>query len=253
MSNKIAFNTANLVGRASGNRLELEKWGEYADRVVKATDTAEWRNICRDIVKAGYRAIELWIAHADPRVMTADEARLRRRIADEHGLKIIGLAAACTKENAKVAEWMGIRTFNGGLWGTSLDEVRALVAERNLQFNYENHPEKSVQEILDRIDGGDDNIGVCVDTGWLGTQGLNAAATIEKLAKRVRHVHVKDVKAVGGHETCLLGTGVVNVTEVMAALRRIGYDGWYSWEDEPEDRNPMLSAAENRQWIEKHL
>jgi hypothetical protein len=30
-----------------------------------------------------------------------------------------------------------------------------------------------------------------------------------------------------------------------------GYSGWYSWEDEPEDRNPMLIAAEMRQYIER--
>jgi hypothetical protein len=28
---------------------------------------------------------------------------------------------------------------------------------------------------------------------------------------------------------------------------------WYSWEDEPEDRNPFDSAVRNRQWIEARL
>ena len=27
----------------------------------------------------------------------------------------------------------------------------------------------------------------------------------------------------------------------------------YSWEDEPEDRSPMDSAARNREWIERRL
>ena len=63
----------------------------------------------------------------------------------------------------------------------------------------------------------------------------------------------KDVNAAGAHETCLLGEGVANVAGCLAALRDIGYAGWYSWEDEPEDRNPFDSAARNRRWIEERL
>ena len=63
----------------------------------------------------------------------------------------------------------------------------------------------------------------------------------------------KDVKAAGKHETCLLGDGVVNVAGCLQALREIGYAGWYSWEDEPEDRNPFDSAVRNRRWIAEHL
>jgi sugar phosphate isomerase/epimerase len=64
---------------------------------------------------------------------------------------------------------------------------------------------------------------------------------------------VKDVKAAGGHETVPLGTGVVDIDNTFVALNAIGYDGWYSWEDEPEDRNPYDIAAEMRQWIEERL
>jgi sugar phosphate isomerase/epimerase len=45
----------------------------------------------------------------------------------------------------------------------------------------------------------------------------------------------------------------VNVAGCLTALRDIGYTGWYSWEDEPEDRNPFDSAVRNRQWIEAQL
>ncbi len=39
----------------------------------------------------------------------------------------------------------------------------------------------------------------------------------------------------------------------MAALGEIGYSGWYSWEDEPEDRNPMVIAREMRELIAREL
>ena len=41
--------------------------------------------------------------------------------------------------------------------------------------------------------------------------------------------------------------------EVLKALVEIGYNGWYSWEDEPEDRNPFDSAVRNREFIERRI
>ena len=63
----------------------------------------------------------------------------------------------------------------------------------------------------------------------------------------------KDVKAAGAHDTCALGEGVVNVAACLKALRELRYTGSYSWEDEPEDRNPLDSAVRNREWIERQL
>ena len=81
-----------------------------------------------------------------------------------------------------------------------------------------------------------------MDTGWFGTQGVNVPEAITALGGLVRHTHIKDVKRAGTHETCRIGDGVVNIPGVLAALRAIHYAGWYSWEDEPEDRNPMELA-----------
>lgn len=33
----------------------------------------------------------------------------------------------------------------------------------------------------------------------------------------------------------------------------LGCPGWYSWEDEPEDRNPFDGARRNREWLEERL
>jgi inosose dehydratase len=148
---------------------------------------------------------------------------------------------------------MGIPAANGGLWGTSLADVRRIVAATGLRCNYENHPERSVEEIRDRIEGGSPGVGLCIDTGWLATQGIDAAAAIGSLGALVQHVHVKDVSEPGSHLTCPLGDGCAGIPAVIAALKKIGYKGWYSWEDEPENRNPMLIARQMRQWIAREL
>jgi L-ribulose-5-phosphate 3-epimerase len=250
MNNRIAFNTANLVARFSGYRFKLEDWGTQAQLTVQKTDNHEWGKICDDIVAAGFKAVEVWVAHVDPSIGET-AAKERRKIADDHGLKLVGLAAGPTAENFKLCQWMGIPAINGGLWGNDLAGARKLTKSTDIRWNYENHPEKSAAEMREKIEGGDELIGVALDTGWCGTNGIDAPAAVRELGPLLRHVHLKDVS--GGHHTTPLGEGIVNIDGVIRALKEISYSGWYSWEDEPEDRNPLDSAVRNREFIEKRI
>jgi len=250
---KIAFNTANLVARFTNYRFELSHWGDQHQKTLAATDEAAWRDICQEISGAGFKAVEIWEAHAAPEVMDVARGRVWRRILEEHGLQPIGYAGGLRRETLQICTWLGIPHIDGGLRDLTPTQATELCREFGIRFNLENHPEKNAAEILAKIGGGNEWLGVCIDTGWLGTQGASAAEVIKTCGRLVRHTHIKDVKSAGKHETCLLGDGVVNVASAMAALREIGYGGWYSWEDEPEDRNPFDSALRNRLWIERQL
>lgn len=222
-------------------------------RTIQATDETAWKAICREIAAAGYTAVEVWEAHAAPETLTRERAAAWLKILEDYGLQAIGYAGGLRRETLQVCQWLGISCINGGLGQCTPAAAAELCREFGVTFNFENHPEKSPDEILAGVDGGSEHLGVCLDTGWLGTQGVDAPAAVQRCGRHVRHVHLKDVKAPGKHETCLLGSGVVDLTGCIRALREIGYAGWYSWEDEPEDRNPFDSAARNREWIEQHL
>ena len=249
----IAFNTANLVARFTNYRFELKNWGEQHKLTVARTDEAAWRSICRDIAAAGFHAVEIWEAHAAPESLNRQRAGAWKRILDDHGLRPVAYAGHLSKETVQICQWLGIPHIDGGLGGLKPEQATELCRASGVRFNLENHPEKNAQEILAPIGGGNDWLGVCIDTGWLGTQAAAIPETIRTCVRFVRHTHIKDVKAAGKHETCLLGTGVVNVTTALQALKDIGYTGWYSWEDEPEDRNPFDSAVRYREWLDQHL
>lgn len=252
MSMKIAFNSANLVGRVSAYRFELGRWGEQHARTVRETDSHSFAAICREIADTGFRSVELWQALADPSVMTEDRAQEWRAILDDHALEPVAYGGYLGTGAEKVSRWLGIEVINGG-FNLSPEAATTLCRDHGVATNFENHPQKTIDEILAPIGGGNEWLGVCVDTGWLGTQGVDAPDMIRRLGSLVRWVHLKDVVAPGGHETCMLGAGVVNVAGCIRVLADIGYDGWLSWEDEPEDRNPMESAVENRLWMERQL
>jgi sugar phosphate isomerase/epimerase len=250
---RIAFNTANLVARITNYRFELKNWGEQHQKTVALTDEIAWAAICREIAGAGFSAVEIWEAHAAPETLTRDKAARWKRILDDHGLRPIAYAGGLRRETLEICRWLSIPHVDGGLRGQTPEQATALCQEFGVRFNVENHPEKTAAEALAKVGGGNEWLGLCVDTGWFGSQSADVPTQIRAAGPFVRHTHIKDVKTAGGHETCLLGEGIVNVPACLSALHDIGYSGFYSWEDEPEDRNPFDSAIRNRKWIETHL
>lgn len=92
------------------------------------------------------------------------------------------------------------------------------------------------------------DVGICLDTGHLVLGGTDVAALVRDSGSRIRHVHLKDVRApvarrlregaldlVGATREglfCALGDGDVPVAEVVGALEEQGYDGWYVLEQD---------------------
>ena len=252
-SSRIAFNTANLVARITHYHFELKNWMDQHLKTVAATDAVAWRSICREISSAGFEAVEIWEAHASPEAMDQAKAKAWSDILKQFSLRPIAYAGSLRHETLQICRWLEIPHIDGGLGNLTPEMATALCKEYGIGFNLENHPEKNAEQILKKIGGGNEWLGVCVDTGWLGSQGVSAPDVIKSCGALVRHTHVKDVKAAGKHETCLLGEGIANVAGCLRTLRSMNYPGWYSWEDEPEDRNPFDSAKRNREWIEKLL
>jgi sugar phosphate isomerase/epimerase len=250
---QVAFVTANLVARVTSYQFELAHWGEQHKKTVAATDEAAWRAICREIAATGFRAVEIWEAHAAPEVMDRQRAAAWKAILEEHGLRPIGYGGGLSRKTLEICRWLDIPQINGFIGDNTPEEATRLCCEMGVRFNVENHPQKNAAEILNVVGGGNEWLGVCIDTGWLATQSAPGPEVIRTCGRLVRHAHIKDVKAAGAHQTCLLGEGVAQVAGCITSLKDIGYSGWYSWEDEPEDRNPFDAAVRNRRWIERQL
>ena len=250
----VAFCGANLVARVSDYRFELTNWMKQHFATIEATDIAEWRAVCEDIAAAGFKGIEVWEAHASPQTLDSKgKATEWKKVMKETGLKPVAYAGTLGRKTLQVCEWLEIPHVDGGIGGLSPDDATKLCAEFEIGYNIENHPQKTSAEILEVIGWGNEWLGVCIDTGWLGTQGAPGPKIIKECGDLVRHTHIKDVAAAGGHATVLLGEGVVDPGACIQTLKGIGYKGWYSWEDEPEGRNPMDSAERNRLWIEERV
>jgi sugar phosphate isomerase/epimerase len=72
------------------------------------------------------------------------------------------------------------------------------------------------------------------DTGNPVTYGQDAWAYYQAVRAHIVHVHIKDylpdASAPGGYRAVFPGQGGGRVQDIVADLKRTGYDGWYSME-----------------------
>jgi len=249
MSITVAFNTANLVAYHSHFHFKLADWGKQHALAAEKSTPEQLADFLRKIHFAGYDAAEIWVALVEKCADDPALAEQYNKVIQASGIKPVALGGSLNDRTARICQRLNIPATCGGFGGSDKATVLRLMREPGIQFNYENHPEKSVAEISQRIDAGETGMGICLDTGWLGTQGIDAPKAVRQLGRLIRHVHVKDVQAAGKHETVPLGRGIVDIPGVLRELKATGYDGVLSWEDEPEDRNPFDIANESRQYI----
>lgn len=137
-------------------------------------------------------------------------------------------------------------------WDTLISNLdRALAAAERVGVVATLHPHlgtvveapAEVQRVVDRS-----RIGFCLDTGHLTIGGGDPLAFVREHADRVTHVHLKDVSTeiagrVQSGEISYregvrrgmyrpLGAGDARVAEIIAALREVGYEGWYVLEQD---------------------
>jgi L-ribulose-5-phosphate 3-epimerase len=262
----ISFMTANYVARQLGYHM-TDGWmqgdGSTQDyfRPVETFKT-RFEGYIRDVDALGYTAIDLWLAILSPSWATEAHFQAAREVLAQYHMPVVSLAGwfGGTREefdaSCRLAKAVGA-TILGGMTGL-LQSDRAYLAEKlraeGLRFGYENHPEKNPAEVLAKIGDTDtDVIGTAVDTGWYGTNDYDAAQAIQMLSGRLIHVHLKDVRAAGAHDTCRFGEGVVPIERCVQVLRQIDYDGPLSVEHEPEQFDPSEDMKANLQLLKGWL
>jgi len=248
----LSFMSANFVARQIGYNM-TDGWGQ-GDNAANAyfrpieTYAERFDALLSEITAMGFSTIDIWNAHLHWSWATPEHIAIAKDLLAQHSLTVASMAggfgetAEDVEKACKVAVAMGTTILGGNTSLTETDRpaLVALLKDHGIKLGIENHPaEKTAQDLLDKIgDGGDGTIGAAVDTGWFGTNGYDAAKALEEIGDHIFHVHLKDVLAAGGHDTCGYGLGVVPIEACVRALQKIGYSGAISVEHEPEHEDP---------------
>jgi inosose dehydratase len=161
-------------------------------------------------------------------------------------------------------------------WGrllSRLDHAAERAADGGITATLHPHMGTLVQNAaeVDRVLSGC-GIGLCLDTGHLFVGGADVHAIARSFPDRVAHVHLKDVDAdlaaavQGGrlaYGTAVrdglftpLGRGAVGIGDLVVALERGGYAGWYVLEQDtvldgepPEGAGPAVQVRESLEYL----
>jgi sugar phosphate isomerase/epimerase len=265
--NTISFMSANFVARQLNYQM-TEGWmqGERAaNEYFRPLETfgERFAALLQEITALGFVALDIWTAHLNPLWATAEHIGITRDLLAQHGLQVTTLAgdfgdtrteieASCRLANALSINILG---GHSGLLQTDCNLLRSILQAHGCRLGVENESEKTPQELLDKIGGTGGVIGACVDTGGFGTQGFDNVLALVELRNHLIHIHLKDVLAVGTHQSCRYGKGVVPIEKCVETLRRIGYTGAISIEHEPEQFDPTEDCKANlrmlRRWLAK--
>jgi sugar phosphate isomerase/epimerase len=254
----VSLVTASYVTRQLGYR-SLGDWSE-GDRATQdhfsSPDTYEERfaDLMDDIAALGYSTIDLWGAHLHYDWATPAHFDAARRVLGDRAITVNSLAAWCLDRNAlegfcRVANEVGAGIIAGGSPLLTDDRAFAIdvLADHEVRFAIENHPEKSPDQVLEVI-GDSGWIGACPDTGWWAIQGYGPPDAIRQLSEVTLTVHLKDVDAETGKGR-RPGTGIADIEGCLEALAETGYQGAVGVEHEPDGWDPTDDLLAARQML----
>lgn len=264
---RVSFITADYVAREVNYALRPFSWGPAANATVGAFHgprfAEKFDELCRLVREAGFSNIDLWVAHLDPFVATTSMVDEAVAILKRHRLTVVAYTGGLGRPNLsraegekvyQVAKAIGAPCLGVGLNPTNSRLAYELGREYGIKYAIENHPEKTPQELLDRIGDYGGVIGVTQDTGFWGQFGYDAIKATHELKDHLLHVHLKQVhQTPDGWHSCAYDQGVVDIAGVVGALKDIGYSGAVSVEHEPAHEDPMPAVVHSakllRDWL----
>lgn len=112
---------------------------------------------------------------------------------------------------------------------------------------------KSADDLLYFINEVDSkNLGICLDTGHLNLcNNRNQGEFIRKCGKHIKALHITDNEGQYDQHIMPFGLGTVNIMEVIAELKKIGYDGLYNLEIPGERWTPLVIRGYKLEYLKK--
>ena len=139
-------------------------------------------------------------------------------------------------------------------WG----QIDSLAAVYKIKVAIHDHPKPNVYWSPDSVlvaTVGHPNIGSCADIGHWARNGLNPVECLEKLEGHVFGVHLKDITEFNRTNAAdtPVGKGIINFPAIFAELKRQGFKGMLSIEQESNWYNNVPDVVSTRNFFEEQV
>jgi L-ribulose-5-phosphate 3-epimerase len=193
---------------------------------------------------------------ASPEVRAGVKLKLK-----ESGMKLVGYYSheldkgeAATRPIFEFCKEMGVQYIVSEPDPKNLDMIEKMADHYGINVAIHNHPKDpkhpeytnwNPDEVLKLLEGRGKRMGVCADVGHWGRSGLDPVECIKKCKGRIISLHLKDVaKAEPGSPDVVWGTGICNISGVLAELAHQKFKGTFAIEYEAHPADNMTEVAE---------
>ncbi len=240
-----------------------------------------WQDIVAQAAEAGYEGIEMGGTEK-----SLGKAADTRAFIEKHGLQIAAWFANVTynpyppntasyQESIRYAADLGVDTvtvcggfmpnqrrntypFDYDMFAGNLGKAMRFARKLGITLAYHPHRGSVVETIAEtramvkRLP----SMRLCIDTAHLEACGEDVQKFIAAFAPRIVATHIKDYSwKRDSFVEPAKGDGKLDVGKAIAALRRRGYDGWYTieldkaWDKFPERPEPLVVAKRCRRFL----
>ena len=174
---------------------------------------------------------------------------LAKTILADHGVKIVCFGVTGVgRDTFEFAVDMGIETLTAEPGFDQLESLSKMADEYKVNIALHNHPKPSAywdyKTVLQKCDGLSPRIGACADTGhWLRSE-INPLEAIKALKGRIISFHFKDLNQAGNGHDVPWGTGVADVSAILAEIKAQQFKGMFSIEYEHNWDNSVPEIAQ---------
>ena len=209
------------------------------------------------IAGAKYISVKNVKNHIDISHSTEDR-KARAKMFRDGGMEILSVgnvsmrgSDADIRKGFEYAKDIGVPTIVCAPRVDAIPLLDQLVKEFDIKLAIHNHgPEDkgffpSPYDVMTAVAKFDKRIGLCIDVGHTARAGVDPAESIIKCKERLYDVHLKDISALGNKNTPIEGgRGILDLTSILQALRKINYQGLAGYEYEKDGKDPMAGLAE---------
>jgi len=196
--------------------------------------------------------------------LSDDQIKQIKRRLKEYGIRLVSYGVVGFENNEKsmrkvfdFARKMGIRTIVTEPKYDDFSIIERMVKEYNISIAIHNHPKPSKyahpETVLEHVNGLDERIGSCADTGHWMRGNLNPVEALRLLKGRIIDVHLKDRNKFGTKDAfdVPFGQGKANIHDILAELTLQNFHGFLSIEHEnPDDvDNPSPPVKQGIEYI----
>lgn len=204
----------------------------------------------------GLKYVEFFNGHVP---ITNDESKIKavKKLCGDYGITPVAFGVEsftkdhdANKRKFEFGKALGIKTLSADPTPDSFNSLDKLVEEYKISIGIHPHGPSgrglhrwySAEIIMKAVKDHDPLIGTCLDTGHLiraAQMGkkLDPAAEVRVMGARNFGIHLKDHDNVAKHDV-IIGRGVLNVPEVLKALREVKFGGYISIEYEYHEDDP---------------